>query len=256
MQQFDINVPAVGGFPVHAPGRYIKYLSGNNGGGDVSLIVTPGGQGGSKIVLQVGQAYRVADAKPTPDSWTLASNAGGAAITGKVVIGDGRIDDNTLQGVVQVVDGGKARTLSGAAFMGFGLQPVIASVYSRIQLWNPATNQNRLVVEQISANCASTASIGVGIVQATAALGTVAQVGQNKKMGGAASVAQLTNDTAATPSPVPLIGNITLEAIQKQNWFVPHEPLIVPPGYGITLWANTAAQALAGTFEWYEEPNV
>jgi hypothetical protein len=254
MQQFDITVPGVGGFPVHAPGRYIKYLSGNNGGGDTSLVVTPGGQGGSKIVLQPGQAYRVADSKPTPDSWTLASNAGGATITGKVVIGDGRIDDNSLSGTVQVVDGGKARTLAGTAFIGTCGTGGVSAQYTRTQLWNPANNPNRLVVEQLSIT--ASAATGAGIIVSTAALANLYEQGQSKKLGGATSLAQTYYDNTATIYPLPLIGNISTEAGNKQAWFVPHEPYVVPPGYGITIEHNTVFLTGSSTFEWYEEPNI
>jgi hypothetical protein len=259
MQQFDITVPSVGGFPVHAPGRYIKYLSGSNGGGDTSLIVTPGGQGGNKIVLQVGQAYRVADNKPTPDSWTLANNAGGATIIGKVVIGDGRIDDNTMSGVVQVVDGGKFRTLGGMAFAGMKTQSAVAAQFSAVGIWNPPGNTKRLVIEQVTANAVG----GAGVVTSGRIFTTSTQLGSlgtgltSKLTGAAVSSGIAMFQTSATQASLTGFGlwdfyGVTVVAAT----FKPNEPVVILPGYGIAfepLQVNVAANA---SFEWYEEPNV
>jgi hypothetical protein len=255
MQQFDITVPTVGGFPVHAPGRYIKYLSGNNGGGDTSLIVTPGGQGGNKVVLYPGQAYRVADNKPTPDSWTLANATGSATIIGKVVVGDGRIDDNTMSGLVQVVDGGKARSLNGSAFMAIGGAVATAGICGRVQLWNPASNPNRLIVEQISVTNQAGA-VGCGVTGTQTQLGTLGLLGVAKTIGMPASVAGTYTDlTQAAGAPAPF-ANITLEAGFKQNWFKPNEPFIIKPGNGLMVWASSQNFTFFVTYEWYEEPNA
>lgn len=258
MQQFDVLVQPVGGFTVHGAGRYFKYLSGNNGGGDTSLVVTPGGQGGSKIVLQPGQAYRVADSKPTPDSWTLSNNVGGAAIAGKVVIGDGRIDDNSLQGVVQTVDGGKARTLANASFSGYGGAPAVAAQYGQTQLWNPAGSGVRLVLESMTSLGASTTSAMI-VTDSTAALATLVQAGLPKLLGGSQSVGQIRNTTTAsvvTANPSLFVIGAVGGAGMLQSSIKPVEPIVIPPGHGLQITGNTANNGMSCCFEWYEEPNV
>jgi hypothetical protein len=253
MQQFDITVPAAGTFPVHAAGRYIKYVSGNNGGGDCSLIVVPGAGVGGKVVLQPGQAYHVAPNKPTPDSWVLQNAAGGATILGKVVIGDGRIDDNTFSGVVQTVDGGKTRTLSNSAFSGFTLGTTDATHYCQIQLWNPAGSGVRAVIEFMSM-FNNTASNGY-LSDSTVALTNLIQMGQPKLLGGTQSVAQLRGGQTATAPGAPDNGSFSIVGGQSQLW-APKEPVIVPPGHGLLVTCNVVNTGLTGNFEWYEEPNV
>ncbi|CAE6821875.1 hypothetical protein [Paraburkholderia nemoris] len=253
MQQVDITVTSAGSFPVHIPGRYIKYLSGSNGGGDTSLIVTPGAKGGNKIVLQVGQAYRVSDSAPQPDSWTLQNSAGGATILGKVVIGDGRIDDNTFSGIVQTVDGGKVRTLAGSAMIGVGASAQLAAQYSRVQLWNPAGSGVRAVVEGVLGNTPAAQIIQWSFN--TTQLTTLCQAGQAKKAGGANGALGIYTDTSASLPPAVNLFNTALPSSstfpEKLN-----EPIILPPGYGLVAWSNAVNSPFAATFEWYEEPNV
>jgi hypothetical protein len=258
MQQFDITVASTGAFPVHAAGRYIKYLAGNNGGGDTSLVVTPGGQGGSKIVLQPGQAYRVAPDRPTPDSWTLANSAGGAPIIGKVVIGDGRIDDNTFSGVVQTVDGGKARTLNNTAFIAGAPSGSASGQFGELLLWNPAASGKRMVIEALSA--LGQDSIGALLFEPVNSqlITTLAQYGQPKLFGGSPSVAGVykgnTGVTLPAASTIFILGGIGGGNTQGVMKLV--EPWIIPPGWGLLVQGNVVGAGISAYFEWYEEPNV
>jgi len=256
MQIFDITVPASGSFPINAAGRYIKYLAGNNGGGDTTLTVRPGAKGGSTITLKPGQAYRIGDSAPTPSSWTLANYAGGATILGQVVIGDGRIDDTSIAGTVQVVDGGKARTLNNSAFTGFTSAPGVAGQYPRIQLWNPANSGVRLVVESLT-GMSAVSSCAVIVTDSTAALATNVQNGLSKLLGGAVAKGEIHDDSTASAQP----GNPSLMVISaapglglQSLKFV--EPVVVPPGHGLLMTGNTVNDPFSCSIEWYEEPNV
>ncbi|WP_157658656.1 hypothetical protein [Burkholderia ubonensis] len=241
------------GFVVHAPGRYIKYTVGNAGGNDTSIVVTPGMQGGSKITLQPGQAYRVADDAPVPDSWTLSNNLGQAVITGKVVVGNGRIDDNSLQGTVQVVDGAKSRTLANIAYAGAAFIQSASGQMPYVQLWNPATNPNRLVLEQIEIDSNTTPLTGsMGFTQTQ---GTTQQTGVAKRSGGTASVAICGTQSVVYAGFNPMVRDFSLQANGTQQIKF-SSPIIILPGWALEIRANNAAAYLAANFEWYEEPNV
>jgi hypothetical protein len=261
MQQFDITVTSAGAFVVHAPGRYIKYLAGSNGGGDASLTVTPGGQGGSKIMLQPGQAYRISDKAPTPDSWTLQNAAGGATIIGKVVIGDGRIDDNTLSGVVSTLDGSKARTLAGMAFASTNATGIpAAGKFAMLQLWNPAASGKRLVIESISL-LGGAGAVAVNVVTTNVQTGALLPGNPAPKLAGlgvATSVAAWYFDIT-TQTVAPVASNVMFQFDAQASSvfpFQPKEPVVIPPGCGMLFGANAAATNLAVMLEWYEEPNV
>jgi hypothetical protein len=58
------------------------------------------------VVLKPGQAVRLDAADGKAVDWRLSNYAKQAAISGFVVIGDGQLDDSTITGDVNVVDGG------------------------------------------------------------------------------------------------------------------------------------------------------
>lgn len=255
MQQFDITVPVTGGFAVHAPGKYIKYISGSNGGGDASLIITPGGQGGSKIVLFPGQAYRVSNKAGTPDSWTLQNAAQSATIVGKVVIGDGQIDDNTLTGVVQTVDGGKFRTLANTAFAGYVAAGAVAAQYGRLQLWNPVGSGKRLIVEGVSLIAAAANVAGVLVFSKAALANAAAGYSKNAGGGGASPVGVPQWDTTAGVAPATALMALSAAAFNSPT-FKLNEPVIVQPGNSLMLYSTFTNAYIGTTFEWYEEANT
>jgi hypothetical protein len=257
MQKFDFTAPATGAPQVvNVPGRYIKYVTGNAGGNDAGLIVTPGGKPGSRILLYPGQAVTLPnDGTAGPNAWTLANAVGAATIGGTVVIGNGRIDDNTMSGNVSVVDGGKSRTLAGQAFMIGGFSAPVASQYSRNQMWNPATNPNRVILESISI-FATTPGFTAAAVMQNAAIGATTNVGGSKLSGAANSVAGLRADSTASSVSGLQMMQLSVQASAEIE-IVLKEPIVLLPGWGITFW-NTTSQndGVGAVYEWYEEPNV
>ncbi|WP_322005229.1 hypothetical protein [Paraburkholderia tropica] len=254
MQKYDFKALASGAaFVVHSPGRYFKYLTGSAGGNDASITITPGGKPGSRITLYPGQAMTLPNDKGDPDSWTLVNALGQADISGTVIVGDGRVDDNTLQGVVQVVDGGKARTLAGSAFMGAVQSTGAAGHTGDCQLWNPAGSGIRAVVEQIMLQSGTTGACGIGTT--LAAYATVNGGAAAKKIGGGTSVCQLNNQTngAVGASQQFTVVGVTAgqTTVIKLN-----EPIVIPPGFGLSMWSPGLATSLWATFEFFEEPNV
>lgn len=261
MQKYDFTALASGApQTVNVPGRYIKYVTGNAGGNDAGLIVTPGSKPGSKILLYPGQAMTLPnDGTAGPNGWTLANATGQATITGTVVIGNGKIDDNTLSGVVQVVDGGKARTLANNAFAGAGsfLGTNGANMYSRCQLWNPASNTNRAIIESLVARAnANPISFVIGFTQTQLTINSAA--GVSKLSGGAVSTALCTGDSTATAWGPGLMSVLYSGYCQAQSmqqlWDM--EPIVLKPGYGLTVWGRNLDVDLGMNFQWFEEPNV
>jgi hypothetical protein len=258
MQKFDFTAPASGApQAINAPGRYLKYVTGTAGGNDTGLIVTPGGKPGSKILLYPGQAITLpTDGTAGPNAWTIANAVGQAQITGSIVIGNGRLDDNTLQGNVQVIDGSKARTLASTAFMMTTSVEATTGICGRIQLWNPAGSGIRAVVEQVRATAGNASAIAAVYHFETVALANDAGQGQAKLGGGSAAVCHLRWDATQTVGePPPAIFQLAAVANASDTYKLT-EPIIVPPGYGLTAWNGFNNSQFASQFEWFEEPNV
>jgi hypothetical protein len=255
MQQYDITVPANMPLRVSAAGRYIKYLSGSNGGGDASIMLTPGMQGGNKLTLAPGFAYRVADDQPIPDSWTIANAAGGNTIIGKVIIGNGRVDDSTVQGVVQVVDGNKALSLNGSAGTMSGAY-VLASNIVMQGITNQAGSGKRVIVSQMLVGSAAAQNIYIGSL--TVPLGSLGvPSGQviGTAFGGAARSGKAASTTDFSAYGANAILGVAVGAGVSQLVTFP-QPLVIPPGYGLAAWNSSVGTNLVMSIPFVEELNV
>lgn len=202
----------------------------------------------------------------SPVNRWIVKNIGTTNITvGQLVIADGDYRDQRVVGSMQVVgtasvavaDAAKARVLAAASFMGANRSPAGgAGNYSRSSLWNPPTNPNRLIVQAVGLYNLDMANPSAASLQTITAapsfLGST--FGANKKLGGVASVARATTDTQTGAGAVsPMVLEV---AAQRKHTLVLTDPIVVPPGYGLSLWGINANQEVSGSFEWYEEPNV
>ncbi|WP_191240012.1 hypothetical protein [Pandoraea pnomenusa] len=235
MQQFDITVPANKPFVVNAPGRFIKYVSGSNGGGDASLLVTPGLAGGQVMTLVPGQGFRLPSNVPMPSSWTVANKAGGATILGSVVIGDGDFIDATVAGNVNVIDNNRALTLSNQAFLGSLYQAATSGQYLKILMFNPAGSGKNAYVQRLQWDSdISTSAASVFLVNSTAGLTNQGSV-PSKLGGGAPGVTQMwAGPTAVAPVQAGSIA-VLLPTVSMPET----QPICMPPGWGLLCYSTT-----------------
>lgn len=178
---------------------------------------------------------------------TIASEK---AQTLQIAFGSGEAGTRRTAGIVQVVDGGKGRTLADMAYWGYGYCGAVASNLSFVQLWNPGGSGKRLVVEQVSyASIDATQQIFHLGYNVTALANLQATV-KNKNIGSTASIAEIrTQNNPANLSVgffadlyCPLKENATLRL---------SEPIILPPGAGLVVDGN--AVGVSANFEYYEE---
>lgn len=154
-------------------------------------------------------------------------------------------------GTVAIIDGSKARSKSGVAFMGTAGGTGVASQFTHGQLWNPAGTGKNLVVEQITISSGGGPS-NFAIRPYNTALGTLIGNGTNKMTGGAVSSAELrtTNNAALLYSSI----GVSMNAAANQPFtYLPHEPIIVPPGYGLNVINAATAIDVQASYEWYED---
>ncbi|SKC92262.1 hypothetical protein [Paraburkholderia hospita] len=184
----------------------------------------------------------------------LVINKGATAIAGTLVISTSGFRNFRISGDVNVLDGGKSRTLSGASKIACVSSTGAAGTFARVQLWNPANSNLRFVLEAITIATGGVNDSAVMVYQ-TAALSTLFQLGQPKLAGAAASVGGVYLDTTATPGAPPEGIAIALPPYTTFTYKF-SEPVVLPPGYGCTLWATVANAQLVANYEWYEEPNT
>ncbi|HDR8925162.1 TPA: hypothetical protein QDB26_004169 [Burkholderia vietnamiensis] len=246
IQSYDIQIPAGGAQTLEAGGQIFDFLS--SGSAFDQIQVLPEFQQGN-VTLKLGQGF---DAGKVVNRW-FVKNPGTTAINGTVVLSTAGFRNFRITGDVNVLDGGKSRTLAQAAFCGNGVQAAVAAQFSRVQLWNPAGSGVRAVVESLSIHVP--AGLTAAAYFATAQLATLEEAGQSKLANGAAAKCSIYMDTTAVAPTFPLLTQVAAQA-NSTTPFQPKEPFIVPPGYGLELWSSTLNAMLGVNFEWYEEANT
>lgn len=246
VQGYDLNIGVGQAQAIDVAGDRVHFISATDPFAVIEL--RPNFSQGN-IVLKPGQGYHFAE---EVQRWVVY-NRGNVPLTGSLMIGTGDFFDQRISGTVDVIDGGKARTLGSIAFGAFAYQANVAAQYTRVQLWNPAGSAKRIVLENLI-GLATTTGAAVGHIRLiNTALGTLSGTGNSKLAGGAASVMELRTDTTATVSPnSAALASLSIPVSQMQP-YKPVEPLIVPPGWGVVYWGTAGNIDFGVSFEWYEE---
>lgn len=239
--QFDFNVGANQSQHIDVVGTFIKYKAGTgtirvrlNGGGYIDLLP---GQGVNNV------NFTSVDVQDR----TGAQNAG------TILAGIYDFRDDRITGTVDVVDGGKSRTVANMAFMGTMYQPGLANNMAAVQLFNPVGSVKNLVIEQVTVTSPNgSGGFGISLLNGTLTASTVGNFAKSKLSGGADSVARTYSGVSAGQQGGPLCG---IDTAVKSFKFT--EPLIVVPGWGVvvtnvTLVADNTA-SLSASFEFYQD---
>jgi hypothetical protein len=243
-------------------GNYVYFIKADLTGTDDDTILLTDQTGQHRVILTPGQGV---DLDGNVTDWYVYNHAGVGTIKGVLLIGKGRFYDNRpagatrvvgtvrTEGVVDVVDGGKARTLDGVAYVAaIGVGSGGEGTYQHGQIWNPPSSGKRLIVESLSVASSTATQLNVHMVNAT--LANIAEAPANKLANGPASVAQMRLESNATPKPhlnflqcTLLAGGIPLLVPFK-------EPIVVLPGYGIMVRGQVANIGIYMNLEYFEEP--
>lgn len=231
------------GRQINAQGRFFRYETGADGSGQTDIALTIDG---NRIgVLQPGDDIELPQ---EAQRWDVAPVSNGC--TGKVRIGNARVTSQKMQGVVQTVDGARARSLAGVAFAAYSWQGGIAGRFAQVQLWNKAGSGRVVIVNGATIVASSTA--GIQMTMAAAAIGSFVIAGQSKKAGGAPSAAAETR----------VLSDTSTTTIALKSWAVangigtdyrPTEPIVLMPGTGLTFCSVNAGSDLGVSLDWFEE---
>lgn len=249
LQTFTFDGSLVGGGirQVDAKGTFFRYESGNAAGADSGLRVRA--DGNDLGVFYPGDAI---DNLPAVVSrWELQPVS--TACKGTVRIGMGRVSSARLVGQVELIDGGRARTLANQCFYTAGfITSSVATNRATCQLWNPAGSGRRLVVQRIFAAITQTTWVNWAITTTQAA--TLRNASLSKLGGGAAGAAQFRTEDSTTVFAAQAQGLLRLAADTSQFWKFA-EPLVLPPGQGVVVWGDVTAAVMTCTaqFEHSEE---
>ncbi|MDT7522035.1 hypothetical protein RAE21_06365 [Rhodoferax sp. TBRC 17198] len=171
------------------------------------------------------------------------------AQTVRIAFGSGEAGTRRTAGVVQVVDGGRARTIAGAAFISTISQTSSASNFAHVQLWNPSGSGKNLILKSLFSTVAVS---GVSNYRATnAPMAVLVSNGVSKRIGGGVSAAELRRDSLASGLATPILAGFFIQASAPVTYKL-DEPLVIPPGQGLVNVSGVNGDAQS-TFEWFEE---
>lgn len=245
MEIYDIAIAPGQVRDIFCQGSYVYFYSGSAGGVDATITVNQDSRG-QRVLLQPGQAYRMTGGD-AGTRWLIGNHRGEGTIVGRLVIGSGELTDNRVTGSVEVIDGGKYRTMAGQVFGWRSSFGALASNYSFGQIFNPAGSGKRVLVKSYSAT-GGNVIVGWATAEIGAELGSIG----NKLSGGAESVCrkrQLRQTSASLAgSGFVVVGQISSGAI-----FVEPEPIVINPGHGFVIASDVPGQEMVMTAHFVEE---
>lgn len=224
--QYDFNLPAGGAYQIDVKGRFFKYRSGT---GAIRVRASKGGY----VDLLPGQGVWSLDY----DSLTVQDRSG-AQNVGVIVAGDFDFRDDRITGTVEVIDGGKRRTVAGQAFSGKIFAGPVPGNYPHIQLKNMSVDK-MLVVKQLQFY----GTTNFDVFHSPDTLAGASIFMPSKMIGGPNSIAarfyqsnMAVNQVAANAGKVLL--NSTIPAGGNTVYKL-EEPIVIMPGFGITASGGT-----------------
>lgn len=183
------------------------------------------------------------------DAVWIVNGASGQAVG--VQISAGGAGSNRVLGEVSVIDGGKFRTLSGAAFIMPGVCQALAANLSHCQLINPVGSNKRAIISglQVSADVAS----AVSIRYFDSPLSTLVGAPVSKLSGGAASAMEYRTQNSPAPIGTTILYGNYFQANQIQNLSF-KEPIVLNPGRGLVGLSSSINANFYMAVELIEEP--
>ncbi|WP_290904448.1 hypothetical protein [Aquabacterium sp.] len=234
------------GRQIDAQGVFFRYEAGSDGSGVTSIRVLADG-----AILGTFEPGDTIDLPTPAKRWEVYPTSNGCI--GSVRIGNARVTSNKLQGIVQIVDGGKTRTVANQAFSSSMATQGSAGNCGVVALYNPAGSGRRAICSSFMTSC----NVNSGYVIAKLKTGifvssTGTRFGISRKVGGAAGVCAaggMSEQVVQTGQPEEVIvyAATTTPLIVRMD-----EPFILEPGSFLSV-QGPANSSISSSFHWYEE---
>lgn len=219
-------------------GRFFKYRSGTG-------LIRVRASNGGYVDLLPGQGV-----------WNLnydslnVQDRSGAQNAGVLIAGDFDFHDDRITGTVDVVDGGKARTIGAAAFSMACATGGTATLFPVAQIFNPSANK-RVIVEQVifSTDVAAVQRVGIepALVGGAGAKG-ISKLSGSSDSAAINSIGQIAGNPAGFKYLATIYQGAGVPATYKFT-----EPVVLLPGYGMSVGGSVPNQNIIATFEFFEE---
>lgn len=252
----DFIAPVGGGLTVQIKANYIKYLNGSAGGLSARIRVRTE-LGGVDVTMEPGDSVRLPTAAA---QFTVANADGEATIAGVLIAGVGEFETNRIIGTVGVVDSAKSLTLAERTYVATMFLAPGAGFAGAAQLWNPASNTRRVVLNGFKVWANYQASYEIWATNAAFASGYgVPPNARRKLLSGSGSMVSTAetrkNENAAAWFGTARMVEGMVGANTETGWQRLAEPIVIYPGWGVVAKALTYTGSMFGAgFDFYEEP--
>lgn len=261
MEIYDISIAPGQIRDIFCNGSYVYFYAGSAGGADATITVNQDSRG-QRVLLQPGQAYRMSGGD-TGTRWLIGNLRGEGTIVGRLVIGSGELTDNRVTGSVEVVDGGKNRSMAGAAWIAqHGVATPVAGKYASGAIFNPAGSGTNLILKSIYTQgpvaVACNASWKPGGLSAPITDGGMKPQSKSASVAASApnshaAVLQYDSTTLSNPVSANVMFQLYFTA-NARDQITFSEPLVIAPGTALQMTANSPAVAFGLGYDWFEEP--
>jgi len=254
MQVFDISIAPGTTRQVFVLASYVYFLNGSAGGADTTIGLKAE-TGSETVYLKPGQAYKFADGM-LESRWILSNVQGAGTIIGQVMMGQGEFQDNRVSGTVEVVDGGKTKSLAGSAFLGRGANASSGGgAFPIVQLINPAASLKRQIVKQLYLGAITNVTPqSIAVMGTATALPVLLGNAPNKNQGQPASVAEIRMQNSGAPAGTGTLTYLNISVLPSTNTTIAlTEPIILNPGFGLNVQGSLLTSAIDIGFEFSEE---
>jgi hypothetical protein len=241
--QYDFSTTAGGAQQLDVVGSYIKYKEGL---GQIRVRTN----GGAVVDLTPGQSVRL----PTQFTSLSVTDRSGSSNAGILLAGSFEFQDDSIVGVVSVVDGGKAATMADRAFVGSAMSGSVAGQFNMCMLHNPPGSGKNVVVQAVTYCLVSGTQFRMAILSFVPAGGNQLR-GQNKHAYGPQSNAIISGETAGASdiyTAVQFFNTKAPLATPYEKRFA--EPVVLIPGKTLVAVPGTLAAECWVSFEFREDP--
>lgn len=173
----------------------------------------------------------------------------------RLLVADELFIDDRITGSVEVIDGGRNRSMVSAAFSGVGYSAAVAGMKAHVQLYNPPGSGRRLVVKSVKV-IAYVGSWNADLRMLNSPLAGTVNAPACKMLGGASGVAQLRDQANAglmfSGESLMTFGGASSGSSDAFRF---EEPILIGPGKGMVVFLYQENATLQVPIEWFEEPN-
>lgn len=233
-----------------AAGKYVRYVGASAGMANPKIRIKTDKQ--HEVDLLPGQAVTLPERVST---FKIGNVDGIADIVGTLMIGDGAMTDDRVNGEVLNIDGSYSRSVAQVAYVTNHNAGPTAAQYTQLQLWNPVGSGKILVCHAIRM---ATQVAGVQVLRLqdhNAAFGTLIGTAKSRYLGAApggvlAEVRQTAN--AAILGTELFYFAIDQDGIDLQF----ADPFVIPPGRGLSAVCATVNIGMHGSFDHFWIPST